>query len=336
LILAGKINFALINISAMKKICLSVFMALLLFSASIFSSIAQPCYLYDTIPFAPDSLTAPQLSTITNDDQWSSILPIGFSFCFYGNDYTQFVIGANGLISFKTNYASSFCPWSQTGLGPRPINSIYMPWEDLYLPSGGTIRYQTMGTSPYRRLVVAFTNVPFFTSGICPGCYYTGHATLFESLNTIEIHVKNNSVCTAWNGGKAVIGVQDSTGTDSTLAFPDSSVNYPISNRAFRFTPVCLCPISVEELNRAESLHLNVSPNPSQQIVNVSYELKQSSGISIGIYNSLGELVAAPVQNEKQNSGAHRLSLNLNQAGIYFVKLQSGKKIVTRKFTVAK
>ena len=44
-------------------------------------------------------LNSPTNVTLT-DDVWSGIVNIGFTFNFYGNNYTQCVIGSNGLISF--------------------------------------------------------------------------------------------------------------------------------------------------------------------------------------------------------------------------------------------
>ena len=59
-------------------------------------------YNTSTIPFAPDPLTAGAQVTLT-DDALSGVLDIGFSFCYYGNTYTQFNIGSNNFISFPPN-----------------------------------------------------------------------------------------------------------------------------------------------------------------------------------------------------------------------------------------
>lgn len=62
---------------------------------------------------------------VNQDDVWSGIVNMGFNFCFFGNTYNRFVIGANGLISFNTAYSGAYCPWSYTGGIPdatKPIN----------------------------------------------------------------------------------------------------------------------------------------------------------------------------------------------------------------------
>src|ERR1043166_4689081 len=52
-----------------------------------------------------------------NDDQWSPILPIGFTFQFFGNNFTQCLISSNGIISFDLVNSNGqtppggYCPW---------------------------------------------------------------------------------------------------------------------------------------------------------------------------------------------------------------------------------
>ena len=55
-----------------------------------------------------------------SDDSWSGSVNIGFPFSFYGNTYSQCVIGSNGLISFNLANAGGYCPWALTGVGQLP------------------------------------------------------------------------------------------------------------------------------------------------------------------------------------------------------------------------
>ena len=41
-------------------------------------------------------LNAPTVLPTMSDDSWSSVVPIGFTFSFYGVNYTNCVIGSNG------------------------------------------------------------------------------------------------------------------------------------------------------------------------------------------------------------------------------------------------
>ncbi|MFM7662162.1 MAG: hypothetical protein ACKO6A_05820 [Bacteroidota bacterium] len=81
-------------------------------------------------------LNSPQSVNLT-DDVWSGVANIGFTFNFYGQNYTQCVIGSNGLVSFNTNQANQYCPWSLVG-GPIPNmtlvgarNSAMLTYQDI-------------------------------------------------------------------------------------------------------------------------------------------------------------------------------------------------------------
>jgi len=54
-------------------------------------------------------LNAPSQVNLS-DDSWSGAVNIGFPFSFYGQNYTQCVIGSNGLISFNLSNANGYCP----------------------------------------------------------------------------------------------------------------------------------------------------------------------------------------------------------------------------------
>jgi hypothetical protein len=95
------------------------------------------------------------------DDANSAALPIGFTFNFFGTNYTTFFIGSNGFITFGAG-STSLTPQTLPNTG-APNNIIALAWRDLDPGSNGNlIRYQTLGTAPNRRLVVSFQNVPYF------------------------------------------------------------------------------------------------------------------------------------------------------------------------------
>ncbi|HMY22690.1 MAG TPA: hypothetical protein PKK18_04565 [Chitinophagales bacterium] len=152
------------------------------------------------------------------DDIWSSIVNIGFNFCFFGATYNKIVIGANGLVSFNTAYANAYCQWSYTGGIPdvaKPINSIMGPYMDID-PSIGfnanRINYYTEGTAPCRRFVINFFQVPLFSSS-CSTLKLTSQIILHEAYNIIDIAITNKPACTSWNSGNTIIGIQNAAGT---------------------------------------------------------------------------------------------------------------------------
>jgi gliding motility-associated-like protein len=190
-------------------------------------------YLAQNIPFAPSPATGTQV--FLSDDAVSAMLPIGFSFCFYGNTYTNFYIGSNGWISFSAGQPATFtsAPIPSTAFG-IPKNCIMGPWQDWHPGVGGQIRYQTQGTAPCRRLVVSFTSLPFFS---CTSTLGTFQIVLYEGTNIIENHITNKPACTQWAGGTAVQGIHNLPGTAAVTVPGRNSTAWTTTNNAWRYTP---------------------------------------------------------------------------------------------------
>ncbi len=182
--------------------------------------------------------TTPNSSGITIDDTWSdSVFSIGFNFNFYGTNYSRCIIGANGAIGFDTTLATSSFGYviSSALLGNTTVlNCVCGPWCDIDIFYGGTIDYATVGTAPYRKFVVSFCHDAMFS---CTTQWTTSQIILYETTNLIEVHIAHKDTC-AWNGGYAIVGVQNATGTAATAApgrdFPSV---WTATNEAWRFTP---------------------------------------------------------------------------------------------------
>ena len=182
---------------------------------------------------------ANQVNTGTNvslaDDSQAGPFNIGFTFCFYGQTYTQFYIGSNGWISFSggqpTTFTSSPIP-TVNALVPK--NCIMGPWQDWNPGIGGQVRYQVQGTAPCRKLVVSWTNVPMFS---CTNLFGTFHIVIYESTNVIENHIQNKPNCAQWAGGTSVQGVHNLAGSAAVTVAGRNSTQWTAQNDARRWTP---------------------------------------------------------------------------------------------------
>ncbi len=135
--------------------------------------------------FAPIDITGTGATVSLGDDDTSGALPIGFDFFFFGNTYTDFFISSNGFLFFDAGTDNGCCVGGTIPNGADGINNIIaFAWEDINPTAGGTIRYETVGTAPDRKLVMEFDDVPFFgtTNGV------TTQVHLFEDSGIIEIH----------------------------------------------------------------------------------------------------------------------------------------------------
>lgn len=225
----------------------------LFFYGAIFALLLVPITGKTQINAGPDdtictpgstTLTATLPATTTgttvslSDDQYTGIINIGFSFTYFGNTYTQCLISSNNYITFNISTPGGYSPWSIPGPIPSsscPTNSIMCPWQDLLPPSGGTITYATLGTAPNRVFVVAFCSVAMFS---CTNMNFTSQIQLYEGTNRIETHIANKPLCTSWNGGQAIHGIQNSTGTIAyVVPGRNAPTQWTCSNDGYRFTP---------------------------------------------------------------------------------------------------
>jgi gliding motility-associated-like protein len=152
----------------------------------------------------------------TCDDYMSdSWIPLGFTFTFYGNNYTQCLATTNGYITF-TGTAGGYSPWSIGYNCPspnNPLNAIMAPWQDVY-PNFGTtaiVRYKTIGVAPNRKFIMEFLGFGSFQCG--PATCYGAQIHLYETSNVIETHIFRQEPCPGWNSGRAIHGIQNASGT---------------------------------------------------------------------------------------------------------------------------
>lgn len=195
-------------------------------------------YTVQQIPYVPYSYTTGTSILLNIDDTWSSVLPLGFDFCFYGNTYNSCVIGSNGLITFDLTQAGGYCQYPINNPIPsnqNPMNSIMAPWHDSDPSIAGQIRWAQYGTAPCRVFVISFDQIAMFS---CNNLISTQQIVLYETTNVIETYIENKPTCSTWNGGAAIHGIQNANGTQAVVV---PGRNYPTqwtaTNDAWAFVP---------------------------------------------------------------------------------------------------
>jgi gliding motility-associated-like protein len=194
---------------------------------------ATTSYGITNIPFAPAPVAGNTVSL--SDDSQAGPFNIGFSFCFFGNTYTQFWIGSNGWVAFSAGQPNTFTSSPiPSGAGNVPKNCVMGPWQDWHPGIGGQIRYQTIGQAPCRRLVVTWNNVPMYS---CTNQQGTFQIILYESTNVIENHITNKPQNCNWAGGTAVQGLHNQAGNTAFVVPGRNSTVWGAQNNAYRYTP---------------------------------------------------------------------------------------------------
>ena len=203
-------------------------------------------YTASSIPYSPpyqfNCLANPV--SVNVDDVWSSTITLPFNFCYYGNNYTQCLIGSNGTITFDTtnNIPGGYSSWSFVNNLPSTslfLNTIFGVYHDIDPSKGGKVGWEliTLNTG-CRALVASWSDIPMFST-TCNAQLFTGMIVLYENTNVIEIYIKDKSVCSTWNDGNAIVGLQNATGTQAVVA-PNRNgldANWAVTNEAWRFTP---------------------------------------------------------------------------------------------------
>ena len=200
------------------------------------SNIPVSLYARRTDPYDvtfPSYTTAAAYNTGTvipsSDDATHGPFSIGFTFTFFGNNYTQFYVGSNGWIGFTsgqtTGYTAAYIPNAGS-----PRNVIMADWEDLF-PGSSNIYYTTIGSPPNRRLVVSFNAVPHYS---CRTNLHTFQFVLYETTNVIDINYLSKPLCGSNNATSGLVN------SDNSNVVPVGGRNaslWSTSSTSVRFTP---------------------------------------------------------------------------------------------------
>jgi hypothetical protein len=170
---------------------------------STFTTTNAP-YTLSTPTFNFQDISATGTALILGDDEVTGALPLGFSFSFFGTDYTDVYVSSNGFITVLPGQSSGCCSGQPLPTAGDPNGVIAAWWEDFNVPQGN-IRYQTLGTPGSRTFIAQYTNVAHFNGGP----QVTWQIKLFEGSNEIQVHYPN----AATDGGTHSAGIENTTGT---------------------------------------------------------------------------------------------------------------------------
>ncbi len=238
-----------------------------------FADIRQPTtYAVGNTPYNPFSLTTGTNILVDLDDIWSGVINMGFNFCYWGNNYNQLVVGSNGLASFNTAYANTYCTWPIGNAWPSNVgtvlNTIGSPWHDID-PSVGynpdRLKIHVDGTAPCRKFIVTFNQIPMF-SGACNSQLATHQIIMYETSNVIDVHIGNKPLCATWNSGRAIQGIQNANGTQAVVVpGRNHPTQWTAANDGKRFYPTGAPAYTIQWLQGAtvigNTATINVNPS---------------------------------------------------------------------------
>jgi gliding motility-associated-like protein len=199
------------------------------------------CYLETSNIEAPGTPTG-----FFQDDTYSQPIALGFNFPFYGVVHNNLVISTNGYISFDVSKAGAFSHFSVNSNLPSTSydgDVIMGAYHDID-PSETTspnmrIDYTVIGVAPTRKFVFSFYKVPLFS---CANLIEnTQQIILHEGTGLIDVKIYSKQICTGWQGGRAIIGLQNVDKTQGIMApgrgFSDGQWGNVNMNESWRFIP---------------------------------------------------------------------------------------------------
>lgn len=244
-----------------------------------------------TYTFSQSTATYTEISGGTNlfttnwDNNVSSALPIGFTFNFNGQDFTNCYVSSNGFLTFGSDAENNdYYPISGTD---TYIGSVSGLGRNL-TNNGRSLSYTTTGVSPNRVFIVQWKDARRYDGNNIRNGNFNFQIKLYETTNKVEVHY---GVC-ATNDITSLpvqVGLRGSTNTDynnrrinsvgnwsSTISgnannssLPTSQSYLPTPNIQFIWSPpTCKQPSNVTAynigVNSASVSWTAPSPVPSQ------------------------------------------------------------------------
>ena len=270
--------------------------------------------------------------------------PIGFSFQYVTDSYTQVWICTNGFIemgpSGSTNYINGLC-------GASDVNMVAGFWDDLN--AANNITYLTTGTAPNRVFTVQYANVAFLSG--------SGNVTfqikLYENGGTGQVVdiVYGTGVNNASATGSVGINVAPGGSTHITSITPgatcasttfsttvcNDAVTYNIPSGTFyRFCDLVGVEPTSNAIPKVFSLEQNY-PNPFNPTTVIKFGIPKSGLVKLVVYDLLGRTVETLV-NENKEAGNYQVDFNATNlaSGVYFYRIEAGDFIAVKKMLLIK
>lgn len=181
-----------------------------------------------------DEILVPGTNTnLYGDDPVPTAAPLGFTFNYYGNNYTSTNVSLNGNIQFNGT-SRAYYNYDLPNAA-QPNNMVAPFWDDLISQNYNkkTMLYTTIGETPNRKFIVQWTNMYFFSN---PSLQMgTFQVILYEGSNQIQMQYRELMGSQLSFGSSATIGIENGNGTAGVkYSYNIAGIS---TKKAIRFTP---------------------------------------------------------------------------------------------------
>jgi hypothetical protein len=181
----------------------------------------------------------------TVDDGWYNAIPIGFTFKYWGVDYTTTAASTNG---FLTPGATLTTAYATNNLSTNAVRPVIAPlWDDLDIQFATNFSYKTEGSEGSRVFTAEWLNEQWYYSA--SGNTISFQVKLYEGTNAIQfIYRQETGTATAASAsiglagpGSFVFVSLDGTGTSPNASWTTETTNLtttkPATGQTYTFTP---------------------------------------------------------------------------------------------------
>ena len=151
-----------------------------------------------------------------DDDGSEGPINIGFSFNFYGTNYSSLYLSTNGMMSFGSGN-DTYLNQNITSSDP-PDEPVILPyWDDLVAdpgnPSGGGVYYETIGSPGSQQFIAEWYERRI--ADYSAGNELRFEVILFEGSNNILFQYADVIGSSGSNGLSATVGIRDANGENT-------------------------------------------------------------------------------------------------------------------------
>lgn len=221
--------------------------------------------------------TNPSFTGSVDDGYMVSPAPIGFTFRFWGVDYTTFAVSTNGWMALDTTISGSGYTNDLIYFETRPL--IAPLWDDLDLQAFSNFSYKTEGSAPNRILTAEWLNQQWRYDA--SGNTISFQVKLYEGTNKIEYIYRQES------------GAVSSAGASIGLAGPVA--NLFISLNGTGVSPSASWTIETTSLNTKPANGQVYAFTPTGGAMSGNYTVKSSGGSYSNFNNAFKDLNARGV-----------------------------------------
>lgn len=122
------------------------------------------------------------------------------------------------------------------------------------------------------------------------------------------------------------------TGDNTGVALTDILANTRILNSVVDMGAYEFDPATLGTENNRQNISVSLYPNPTNGIINLTYNTSETNTISLLLYDINGRLLKTIADNQKTTGTFnYKIDVSQQQSGVYFLKLQTTKGTYIRK-----